>query len=161
MSRYKMPIMIVALLLISGVLGNHVYQTRITYSLHDLVMDYVNEAKIESIFLKKFMSGDNEGNNYAHITDNKQIELVMSTLQDILVRNDFSASNFPEYPAYLLSFYGEKGDMVSYIMSEGGEILLHGYADSSNKSYRTIDDARQKQLKLLNQWLVEKSDGTS
>ncbi|MDT8978813.1 hypothetical protein RQP50_21485 [Paenibacillus sp. chi10] len=40
MSRYKMPIMIVALLLISGVLGNHVYQTRITYSLHDLVMDY-------------------------------------------------------------------------------------------------------------------------
>jgi len=85
----------------------------------------------------------------------------MSTLQDIRVRNDFSASNFPEYPAYLLSFYGEKGDLVSYIMSEGGEILLHGYADSSNKSYRTIDDTYQKQLKLLNQWLVEQSDGTS
>jgi len=50
-----MPIMIVALLLISGVLGNHLYQTRITYSLQDLVMAYVNEAKIESIFLKKFM----------------------------------------------------------------------------------------------------------
>jgi hypothetical protein len=46
-------------------------------------------------------------------------------------------------------------------MSEGGEILLHGYADSSNKSYRTIDDTYQKQLKLLNQWLVEQSDGTS
>lgn len=161
MSRYKMAIMIVALLLITGVLGNHVYQTRITYSLDDLVMAYVNEAKIESIFLKKFMSGDNEGNNYAHITDNKQIELIMSTLKDIRVRNDFTASIFPEYPAYQLSFYGEKGDLVSYIMSEGGEISLHGYADSSNNSYRTIDDTRQKQLKLLNQWLKEQSDVTS
>ncbi|MGG3837496.1 hypothetical protein ABEV00_10720 [Paenibacillus thiaminolyticus] len=153
MSKYKRPIIYIAIILWFCVYGTRFYDQTRTFSFNDLIMEHIDGTDIDSIYILK--SKEIQHYSLGSVKDKKEIELVMKSLPEIKVKKATFAHAFPGPPSYQLRIKGEDGELLEFIISENGEISLHDYEKSKTKEYKITNEFVFDKLKFLDQFLKE------
>ncbi|CAH8768831.1 hypothetical protein [Paenibacillus dendritiformis] len=155
MSKYKRPIIYIAIILWFCVYGTRFYDQTRTFSFNDLIMEHIDGTEIDSIYILK--SKEIQHYSIGSVKEKKEIELVMKSLPEMKVQKGSSGLVFPEFPRYHLTIKGENGVLLGFFISEKGEILLYDYEKSKDKTqeYKITNEFVFDKLKFLDQFLKE------
>lgn len=168
MSKYKRPILYIAIILWLCVYGTRFYDQTRTFSFNDLIMEHIDGTEIDSIYILKskeiqhYSIGSVKDKkeielviSIGSVEDKKEIELVMKSLPELKVKKATFAHAFPRPPKYQLRIKGEDGELLDFTISENGEISLHDHEKSKTKEYKITNEFVFDKLKFLDQFLKE------